>query len=93
VSGGATISAWSDHPKPFHRDPAERYAHRLVFHRYRGVLVHGQPTDWRARVQRARELFERVELLRRSRYPEGTIPYRRSVSARSPVGGHRGTDR
>lgn len=80
---------WGDHfglvrpPETFHRDPAARFAHRLVFREQRGVLVHGETVDWRDRVQRDRARFEREEARRRARYDVGVIPYRRSPSSRS----------
>lgn len=80
---------WGDHfglvrpPETFHRDPAARYAHRQVFHAERGVLVHGEPRDWRDRVQRDRARFEREDARRRARYDVGVIPYRRSSGSRS----------
>lgn len=84
---------WGDHfglvrpPETFHRDPATRYAHRLVFHRFKGVLVHGQTTDWRRRVQEDRDRFTRLDELRRGRYAPGTIPYRRSATRRDAAPG------
>jgi transcriptional regulator with XRE-family HTH domain len=80
---------WGDHfglvrpPETFHRDPATRFAHRRVFHAQRGVLVHGETVDWRDRVQRDRERFERQDAQRRARYDVDVIPYRRSPSTRA----------
>ncbi len=79
---------WGDHfglvrpPETFHRDPAARYAHRLVFHRCRGVLVHGETTDWRQRVIEDRRRYEHMRQHRQSRFAPNTIPYRRSARAR-----------
>lgn len=63
-------------PETFHRDPAARYAHRLVFHELRGVLVHGQPADWRDRVERDRARFAEQDEERRGRYAPEEIPWR-----------------
>ncbi len=79
---------WGDHfglvrpPETFHRDPAARYAHRLVFHRCRGVLVHGETTDWRQRVIEDHRRYEHMRQHRQSRFAPNTIPYRRSARAR-----------
>jgi len=76
---------WGDHfglvrpPETFHRDPAARYAHRLVFHHCRGVLVHGETVDWRQRVIEDRKRYEYMQQQRQGRYLVGTIPYRRST--------------
>lgn len=70
-------------PETFHRDPAARHAHRVVFHRFKGVLVHGQTTDWRRRVEEDRARFTRLDDRRRGRYPSDTIPYRRSTRGRA----------
>jgi transcriptional regulator with XRE-family HTH domain len=79
---------WGDHfglvrpPETFHRDPAARYAHRVVFNRCRGVLVHGETTDWRQRVIEDRKRYEHMQRRRHGRFLTGTIPYRRSVRTR-----------
>ena len=79
---------WGDHfglvrpPETFRRDPATRYAHRLVFHRCRGVLVHGETTDWRQRVIEDRRCYQHILQHRQSRFAPNTIPYRRSARAR-----------
>jgi len=69
-------------PKTFHRDSAARYAHRLVFHRYRGVLVHGETTDWRQRVIEDRRRHEHMQQQRVACFAPGTIPNRRSTRTR-----------
>lgn len=82
---------WGDHfglvrpPETFHRDPAARYAHRVVFHRCKGVLVHGEPADWRQRVERDRARFERFEAHRLRAHDPTVIPYRRSRVVRERV--------
>lgn len=67
-------------PETFHRDPAARHAHRLVFHELRGVLVHGEPTDWRARVERDKARFAEDDGRRRARHSPDEIPWRRAAT-------------
>ncbi|MEO6880683.1 MAG: helix-turn-helix transcriptional regulator [Mycobacteriaceae bacterium] len=67
-------------PETFHRDPAARYAHRLVFHELRGLLVHGEPTDWRGRVERDKSRFAKEDSRRRARYSPDEIPGRRAAT-------------
>lgn len=66
-------------PETFHRDPAARHAHRLVFHELRGVLVHRR-ADRLARAGRARQ----GPLRRGGQPPTGPLqPRRDPVAARS----------
>ncbi len=67
-------------PETFHRDPAARHAHRLVFHELRGVLVHGQPLDWQERVERERARFAEQQQERQARYSPDEIPWRRRAT-------------